>query len=328
MHAPQQHGGTLPRAAAPSLRRVRQTAVVDYTAAVDAFFQDRPDAPVPAAVTGAQPARRLRDAGEPIAMHGVWSRAVNEAMAERGLNFLSSYVWGRAASLGEPSPAVVAAAFAWFEPGLASGLYDEGRKAVPYPAMTTAYDAAITDSLRAVLGDDPEIGPTADLLIAAAEPAQAIGRPLFAGLRAHGRPDDPHLRLWWACELVREHRGDSHLAAANAVGVGPVEMNILTELWIGMPLLSYTATRGWSPEAMEQAVQGLRQGGLLEGEALTDAGRRLREQVEEATNVQEADIVTRLGADLDPTCERLQDWSQRCVQAGAFPPDPLKRAAG
>jgi len=55
---------------------------------------------------------------------------------------------------------------------------------------------------------------------------------------------------------VREHRGDSHIAVANAAGLGPVEMNVLTECWLGMPLLSYTATRGWPEAAMRAAVPG------------------------------------------------------------------------
>jgi len=72
-------------------------------------------------------------------------------------------------------------------------------------------------------GQDPS--GIADLLADAVTPADGTGRALFSGLRARGRPEDPAQRLWWACDLVREHRGDSHLAAATAAGVGPVEMN-------------------------------------------------------------------------------------------------------
>ena len=96
----------------------------------------------------------------------------------------------------------------------------------------------------------------ADLLADAAEGADGTGRPLFSGLRGRGRPGDPFQRLWWACDLVREHRGDSHVAVVNAAGLGPVEMNVLTECWLGMPQLSYTATRGWPEGAMRAAVDG------------------------------------------------------------------------
>jgi hypothetical protein len=155
-----------------------------------------------------------------------------------------------------------------------------------------------------------------------------MGRPLFSGLRGRGRPGDPFQRLWWACDLVREHRGDSHVAVANAAGLGPVEMNVLTECWVGMPLLSYTATRGWSEAEMRAAVDGLEARGWLGDGALTDAGRVARADLEDRTDAAEQAIVTGLGGRLDEVCARLDDWSERCIAAGAFPADILKRAAG
>ena len=74
------------------------------------------------------PARRLRDACEPIAQHPVWSRYVNERLAELGLDFLTAYVGGRAAYLGDPAEPVVAATFAWFEPSLIAGIYQLARQ--------------------------------------------------------------------------------------------------------------------------------------------------------------------------------------------------------
>jgi len=77
---------------------------VDYRDAVEAFFAPRPaGTALPAAVTTGSPARRLRDAAEPIAMHAVWSRGTNERLATLGLDFLTAYVGGRAASLASQS---------------------------------------------------------------------------------------------------------------------------------------------------------------------------------------------------------------------------------
>ena len=214
---------------------------MDYADAVAAFFVPRQEGTeLPAAVTEGSPARRLRDACEPVAMHAVWNRTTNERLAQLGLDFLTSYVGGRGASLGDPAGAVVAAAFAWFEPGLVATLWEAARNAVPPDRLAQARDEATVASLREVLaGEDP--AEVASLLADAAEAADGMGRPLFSGRRADGRPRDAVHCLWWACGLVREHRGDSHVAAAAAAGLDPVEMNILTELWIGMPLLSYTA---------------------------------------------------------------------------------------
>jgi hypothetical protein len=105
-------------------------------------------------------------------------------------------------------------------------------------------------------------------------------------------------------------------------------MNVLTELWVGMPLGSYTATRGWSQDQIDATVAALRAAGLVEGDELTAAGRRARDELEGATDAMERSIVDALGDDLDPITEQLDAWSQLCIDARAFPPDAFKRAAG
>lgn len=44
------------------------------------------------------------------------------------------------------------------------------------------------------------------------------------------------------------------MAVCVARGLAPVEMNVLTELWLDMPLGSYTANRGWSGAATDATV--------------------------------------------------------------------------
>lgn len=301
---------------------------MEYDDVIAASFVARPEGtPQPEVVVAAHPARRLRDACEPLAMHAVWSRLTNERLAGLGLDFFSSYVAGRAASLGQPDASVVASTFAWFAPGRLEGPYEAARQVVSRDRLVAVRDEATTASLRQVLGDaDPT--EVADLLADAVAPADGTGRALFSGLRARGRPADPVQRLWWACDLVREHRGDSHVAAALVSGLGPIEMNVLTELWLGIPLLSYTATRGWSTEAMAETVAALEARGWLADGRLTPAGREARGAVEARTDAQEESIVAALGDRLEPVAAQLDEWSGRCVAAGAFPPDILKRAAG
>jgi hypothetical protein len=301
---------------------------VEYDEVIAAVFVPRPEGtPQPEVVRAAHPARRLRDACEPIAMHAVWSRLTVTRLGALGLAFFAASVAGRAASLGEPDASVVASTFAWFAPGYIEGPYDAARRLVTRDQLIRVRDAATADSLRQVLGDaDP--AETADLLADAVEPADGTGRALFCGLRARGRPADPAQRLWWACDLVREHRGDSHVAASLTRGVGPIEMNVLTELWLGMPLLSYTATRGWSMEAMKATVAALEARGWVEGGLLTAAGRAVRDEIEASTDAQEMAIADALGDQLEKVSAQLDEWSARCVAALAFPPDILKRAAG
>lgn len=301
---------------------------MDYDDVVAASFAARPaGTPLPAAVTEGSAARRLRDACEPIAMHAVWSRHTNARLAECGLDFMGAYVGGRAASLGEPSAAVVAATFAWFDPATITAVYEGARATVPTAELKSLRDNATRESLAEVLVGEA-VAATADLLVATTAEVDGMGRPLFAGLRASGRPEDPVQRLWWACDLLREHRGDSHIAAVKDAGLSAVEMNVLTEVWVGMPMLSYTATRGWSGEAMNSAVRTLGERGWLTGDALTDMGRAARDQIEAHTDAQEEAVVKVLGDRLDGVCESMNRWAQLCIEAGAFPADTLKRAAG
>jgi hypothetical protein len=159
---------------------------VDYDAVVEVFFQPSEPGVVPAPVAAAAPARRLRDAIEPIAMHSVWSRRTCERLAELGLDFFSAYVWGRAAALGEADAGVVVSSFAVFEPGMLTAVYEQGRSTCAREQLLAARTEATIESLGAVLGD-ADVAPVADRLAAAVQAADGTGRPLFAGLaRRHG----------------------------------------------------------------------------------------------------------------------------------------------
>jgi hypothetical protein len=178
-----------------------------------------------------------------------------------------------------------------------------------------------------VLGN-ADVSKVAAVLRRSVEAAAGAGRPLFAGLREAAWPDEPVGELWRACEALREHRGESHLAACIASGLDPVEMNVVSELWLGMPLGSHTATFGWPQDAIAAAASRLESRGLLADGSLTSAGHRLRDDLEAQTDAQGQAVVDALGHDFEPVVERLDEWSAACVAAGAYPPDPYKRAGG
>lgn len=301
---------------------------MDYETVVQVFFQPAPpDTPTPYPVAHARPARRLRDACEPLAMHAVWSRMTNERLAERGLNFLTSYVWGRAASLGEPPASLVVAAFAAFEPGFLTSVYEEARSHLSRADLLAIRDEATIASLQQVLGDEDVTFAVATLRRGLAA-ADSTGRALFSGLRSRPWPESPLGQLWRACDMIREHRGDSHIAAYITAGFDPVAMNILTELYVGMPLSSYTATRGWSLDVIAAAAARLEDQGLVSDGALTPEGLRVRDEIEERTDAMEQPIIDAIGSDFAQLVEQLDRWSAACIAAAAFPPDDLKRAAG
>src|SRR5947207_2733853 len=93
---------------------------------------------------------------------------------------------------------------------------------------------------EAPTGAAPEVvARAAGRLEDAVDGLDGTGRVLFSALRARPRPADPFERLWRATDLVREHRGDSHVAACVAAGLDPVRMNVLTEVWVGYPVGEY-----------------------------------------------------------------------------------------
>lgn len=310
-------------------RTIGQHEAVRYDDVIAATFNKPEQAPdLPATVEDPSPARRLRDAAEPVAMHPVWSRTTNEALAAHGLDFLSAYVWGRAAALGEPTPAVVVAAFGAFAPALLVPTYEAGRAACDRATVLAVRAEATTSSLGAVLGEDPEVEAVAAALEGALDGVHTAGRPLFAGLGDQPRAADPVGRLWAGCERLRELRGDAHVAVWAAAGLDPVEVNVLTERWLDMPIGSYSSSRGWGADEIEAAVGRLTGRALMDGDGLTGAGRAFRADLEARTDHAVAPVVEALGDDLGGVTGALERWGAACIEADAFPPDPRKRAAG
>jgi hypothetical protein len=300
---------------------------MDYAAAQDAFFQPRPaDAPPPP--TAASPARSLRDAAEPIATLSWWGRPVYDRQAALGLNFLTGYVWGRGSALGEPAGSVVAAAFGVFEPGLVVSLYDEARSLATHDQIRQTLQDGVVEAMTTVQTDDTGLDSTVDLLRRAVAATDGFGRPLTAGLLALPWPAEPWAQLWHGCAILREFRGDSHLAACVAAGVDGVSANILTERMVGWEPLAYTATRGWSPEAMRASTERLSDQGLLTETGLSDEGQRFRDGIEQVTEAAMQPVVEALGDDLERLIDALQGWSDAVIAHGWFPPDPYKRASG
>jgi len=298
---------------------------VDYDEMQAAFFAPNPGRQEAGWDSAA---RRLRDAVEPLAAVSFWAKPVYDRYAALGLDFLTGYVWSRSSVLGEAEPAVVAATFGVFEPGAVAGLLSAARDACSLADVRTAREEGAAEALREIIGDAPALGSTLTALRGAVVCADVAGRPLYAGALAQPFPSDPHAALWHAATLLRECRGDSHIGACVAAGLTGLEANLLTELWVGYPPLAYAGTRAWSPEAMAAAQERLRDRGLLDGDRLSDAGRALRRQVEEATDRAMEPALAALGDRLDEVVSSCEAWGAALVERGWFPPDTYKRAAG
>jgi hypothetical protein len=126
--------------------------------------------------------------------------------------------------------------------------------------------------------------------------------------------------LWRAADLVREHRGDSHVISWAVAGVGPVEVLLLTEQWWGLPSRSYTPSRGWTESDIDGGMERLQARGLMSAdEQLTETGRAFREEIEVRTDELERPILDALGRDLEELLENLDAWSEAIIDAGSYP---------
>ena len=133
-------------------------------------------------------------------------------------------------------------------------------------------------------------------------------------------PGHPLGDLWRAADLLREHRGDSHVISWAVGGADAVEVLLLTEQWWGLPARAYTPSRGWAAADMDAGFERLTRRGLMtDGEQLTDAGRAFREEVEVRTDELERPVLDALGDDLDELLEHLDGWSEAIIAAGSYP---------
>ena len=128
-------------------------------------------------------------------------------------------------------------------------------------------------------------------------------------------------------EVAADRLRDLRSVTDAALAYLPME-DLLTELLVGWEPFAYTASRGWSPEAMQAGMASLEARGLVAGGALSVEGRRLRSELEAVTDRSVQPVVDAFGDDLPALVETLDGWSQRIIDKGWFPPDPYKRASG
>src|SRR5205823_11056006 len=120
---------------------------------------------------------------------------------------------------------------------------------------------------------------------AAADACQPEGRPLFAGHASLAWPDQPHLVVWHAITVLREYRGDGHIAAMVAEGVTGCQALVIHGATGDVPNAVLQSSRAWPDDEWALAADELRTRGWLdESGALTDAGRTHRQWVEDRTD--------------------------------------------
>ena len=147
------------------------------------------------------------------------------------------------------------------------------------------------------------------------------GRALYAGLSVLDRPTSTFGALWRAADLVREHRGDGHIAAW-IPHVDSTEITVLTELAWGIPARSYVFTRGWSEDDVDAGYERLTARGLIADGALTAAGTELREHIERTTDETTRPVIDRLGSHFEELSAILGPLTDAIVTGGGYPTSP------
>lgn len=260
-------------------------------------------------------------------IHGLiyFAPEATEAYAALGVTGRSGYFASRAAPMGPVNAEVVIATFFNFDPGLVRHAMDGVWDNVTPAALLDARFAAAGAMLRRCLGELAEgadVEEAAGLARTAAEEAckHLSGKPLFAGHVALAWPDDPLLVLWHAQSLLREFRGDIHIAAMTAVGIDGCEALVTHAASGDITADVLQKSRAWSDEGWAAAVDSLRAKGHLDADgAFTDKGRTSRQWVEDQTDLGALVAYEAIGED---ACDRLRTlcrpMSKTIVSSGGF----------
>lgn len=239
--------------------------------------------------------------------------AAFEAVGLRG--FWRGYFAGRAAPLGATGPEPVLATFYGFAPVMVRRAFpDVWTRATP-EATLEARMAGATAAIRRLAGDAP-YAEAAELLERAAARVELGGRVLGAANAGLPRPDGDVERLWLAATVLRESRGDGHVAALVAYDLDPCESLVL-RAGIDIPREYLQPFRGWTDEEWDGAVARLRERDILDGEGrATAGGLALREAVEAATDAAAARPWASFGEeDLDRLRAVLGPIAAACLAA-------------
>jgi hypothetical protein len=268
-------------------------------------------------------ARRLAAALEPVVGQVYFSPECHAAYAALGfkpspgdtngvaLPDGAAYFTSRGSLMGQVHGTVVAAAFGVFNPAVVVPAVNYGWTLTDAATIGAARTEGAVAQLRRILGDEPDgLHRAIQLLLVAVEPLRPDGKPLFAGASAQPMPEPPLGVAWRLGDMLREYRGDAHIAAWTSSGFDPPEIGLLTELYWRLPPRTYVRTRAWSTADLDAAEERLRSRGLLaeNGQSMTEAGWVAREAVEARTDEMCSPLTDALGDDADELIALLSPW--------------------
>lgn len=268
-----------------------------------------------------------RDAWEPLeVLHAIayFAPEPDAALKATGLRgFWMGYFAARAAPLGAVGPEVVTAVFHGFPfEAVARSLPDAWSYAAPARAWDARRDGSVA-ALQRVLGASAagsDVAMVADLGRRVVAAARYDGRALAAATAGMAWPDDPLAVAWQVATVLREHRGDGHVALLTAADLDGSQANVLAAARGATTLGTQRRARAWSDDAWRAAEDALEERGIVADGALTSAGRALAVQIEERTDELAAppyDALT--GTEQEALVSAARRLATLVIQAGELP---------
>jgi hypothetical protein len=275
-------------------------------------------------------ARAMWKLFEPLHAVTYFAEECAEEFAAAGLKgFWMGYFAGRAAPMGAVGPAVVDATFFSFNPDrVTRALPDAWSLASPGRVLDARW-AGVDRALTRILGPGAtgaDVAEGARLARSAVEGLTIDGRPLAAANVAMDWPKEPHLALWQAATVLREHRGDGHVAALVAAGLDGRQALVTMAATGAVPRAMLQAARGWDDDAWDSSVAALIERGWLNEDATpTTSGTKARREIEDLTDRLAAKPWERLGDEGAQSLRAvLAPLARAIASTGAVPvPNPI-----
>lgn len=278
-------------------------------------------------------ARTAYETLEPIHVLAYFNRGLRAACADLGIDGTAFYVGARAAPMGPCAPAVVTAAFYNFAPALIEPAWGAAVSR-GLDDVAARRDQMLEEQLRSILGDladDPFVAEAASRYGELASGLPTGGRALAAAWASAGVPDaSAPVRLWHAIAVLREWRGDNHLAALVLHGLDGIDALTFHEAQLPDPDVRARrlgkelsiATRGYTGQEWDDSIDRLVARGLAErtedgAHRLTPEGMTTFLDIEASTDAAGEQLWS--APDVPELLARTRPFVKAVIDAGVLP---------
>jgi hypothetical protein len=204
-----------------------------------------------------------------------------------GVQGAGGYFGSRSAPMGAVPDEVIIATFYNFSPLAITAAMPGVWEAASPESLQAARFRVVQRALERVgAGLSPEeIAEARSLIDPVVAGLDHGGKPLAAANASVALPDDPLVALWQQLTVVREWRGDVHIAVLVTNQLGPCECLVFQVTTGRFPFRIAQATRRWTDDQWAAAADWLAGRGWLAADGTpTPAGVEERERLEAQTD--------------------------------------------